>query len=149
MAYAKDNRVSDSKSDRYKMVALVLHERNRDSIYQGAVEVWWKQELRTVSISDCDIQIGGSMNPTQQIVEEISTMSNPRAMIEPYPIANLPKCWQEWVKFMGCGRARDARIAWLSDGFAGKGWYVWCGEYPEEGGQFLGRKTPKGVRIYQ
>ena len=62
--------------------------------------------------------------------------------INPYPIKNLPKSWQEAVRFHGCDEAEDARVAYFY-GHSGKGWYVWCNEYPEEGCQFLGKRKPR------
>lgn len=67
--------------------------------------------------------------------------------MKPYPIKNLPKSWQEAVRFHGCGNHRDAVIVKVEKEFAdrwwnGTGWYVYCAEYPEEGATFLGRRKP-------
>lgn len=68
--------------------------------------------------------------------------------LEAYPISNLPKSWQDAVRFMGCGKARDAVLVYAQKEDAhkwhsGRGYYVYCGEYPEEGAQFLGKRKPK------
>lgn len=44
---------------------------------------------------------------------------------------------EEAVEFYDCGESRDA---WLEhgDGHSGRGWYVWCSEYPADGAWFLG-----------
>ena len=57
MAYAENNRVLDTESDRYKMVASVLHERNGDSILEGSAQVWRIKELCPISVSRGDIQM--------------------------------------------------------------------------------------------
>lgn len=74
-------------------------------------------------------------------------MSESTKSIDAYPIKNLPKAWQDWVRFMGCGNAKDARIEWFK-GHSGTGWYVYCAEYPEEGCVYLSKKTPENVQVY-
>ena len=44
------------------------------------------------------------------------------------------------VAFFGCDDEQglgDAVITWEDDGHSGAGWYIHCGEYPEEGSVFL------------
>lgn len=60
--------------------------------------------------------------------------------INPYPISKMPKAWRSAIRFDGCGRAKDAVIVYASDGHSGKGYYVYCNEYPEEGATFLGKR---------
>ena len=42
------------------------------------------------------------------------------------------------VEFFGCDGAGCLRIGRFEEGSEGPGVYVWCGEYPEDGGAFLG-----------
>jgi hypothetical protein len=66
--------------------------------------------------------------------------------VKAYPISSLPKSWQEDVRFMGCGNHRDAEIVYLENGHSGRGYYVYCREYPEEGMTFLGKTNPTGAK---
>ena len=55
--------------------------------------------------------------------------------------ARWTKRQQACIDFYACGEARDAVVRYVrKGGHSGPGWYVWCGEYPEEGSEFLGRK---------
>ena len=74
MAYAENNRVLDTKSDRHKMVAPVLHERNGDSILERTTKVWRIKELCPVSVSRGDIPMTSHTNkvkvrPSERISE--------------------------------------------------------------------------------
>jgi len=63
--------------------------------------------------------------------------------IKLYPIKNLPKSWQESIRFMGCGNRRDAVVEFrFGHSQSKKGYYAYCGEYPEEGSVFLGLRKP-------
>lgn len=47
---------------------------------------------------------------------------------------------QEALTFLACedGDDGDLQVAWSDEGHSGPGFYAWCGEYPEEGAEFLG-----------
>lgn len=49
----------------------------------------------------------------------------------------------EHVAYLGCatdGSIGDAEIDWCDDGHSGAGWYISCGEYPDEGAAFVSAK---------
>ena len=46
--------------------------------------------------------------------------------------------WRDSVRFMGCGNHRDAILVYADETWhSGKGYYVYCEEYPEEGAREL------------
>lgn len=56
----------------------------------------------------------------------------------------IDKCTADAIRFFGCEDCGefDAVIEFSSEGHSGEGWYIGCGEYPEEGSYFT--KCPYG-----
>lgn len=55
----------------------------------------------------------------------------------------LPAALQRDLTFLDCEDEHDVVVAHWEDGFAGRGWYAYCGSYPDEGSISLG-KGPVG-----
>ena len=47
--------------------------------------------------------------------------------------------FQADLSFLDCDDAHDAVVTTEPGGFAGAGWYAYCGSYPDEGSIYLGR----------
>lgn len=53
----------------------------------------------------------------------------------------LEEFQRDVIAWFDCGRSKDAVVS-LGDGYLGRGWYVWCGTYPDEGSEYISAAKP-------